>query len=43
MVDWNIGFVPRLIGKFAYSPIHVTEPTFGVGKHDLPQILVLVA
>ena len=42
LVDPNVGFVARITVELVYSHIRVTEQNFGVGKHEISQVLVLV-
>ena len=42
LVDPNVGFVAKITVELVHSHIRVTEQNFGVGKHEIPQVLVLV-
>ena len=42
LVDPNVGFVARITVELVQLHIRVTEQNFGVGKHEIPQVLVLV-
>ena len=42
LVDPNVDFVARITLELVHSHIRVTEQNFGVGKHEIPQVLVLV-
>ena len=42
LVDPNVGLVTRRTGELVHSYIRVTERNFGVGKHEMPQVLALV-
>ena len=40
LVDPNVGFAARKTDELVHSHIRVTEQNFGVGKHEIPQVLV---
>ena len=42
LVDPNVGFVARITVELVHSHIRVREQNFGVGKYEIPQVLVLV-
>ena len=39
LVDPNVGFVARITVELVQSHIRVKEQNFGVGKHEIPQVL----
>ena len=42
LINPTVGFLARKTGELVHSYIRVTDQNFGIGKHEIPQVLVLV-